>query len=51
MKRICRLSAFVGTLALTAGLTTSGDRVNEICVIGGKIDYCVPNDSEPGEPS
>ena len=51
IKRICRLSAVVGILAVTAGLVTSGGRVNEICVIGGKIDYCVPNDSEPGEPS
>ncbi len=48
MKRIYRLSVFVGILAVTTGLTTSGDRVNEICVVGGKISYCVPYDSEPG---
>ncbi|MGH9008886.1 MAG: hypothetical protein ACRDYF_03460 [Acidimicrobiia bacterium] len=44
LKRICRLSAVVGILALAAGLATSGGRVNEICVIGGEIEYCVPRE-------
>ena len=43
-KRICGLSAVVLTLALTAGLAASGDRVSEICVIGGDIHYCAPKD-------
>jgi hypothetical protein len=44
VKRICRLSAFVGIAVLAAGLATSGDRVNEICVIGGEIERCVPRE-------
>ena len=44
-KRICRLSAVIMlTLALTAGLAASSDRVSEICVIGGDIHYCAPKD-------
>jgi hypothetical protein len=50
---IRRLVALAPALALIASLaaarpTQRHDRVNEICVIGGEIDYCVPNDSEPG---
>ncbi len=44
MKRICRLSAVVVILGLAAGLATSGDRVNEICVVGGEIEYCAPQE-------
>jgi hypothetical protein len=44
LKRICRLSAVTLTLALTAGLAASSDRVSEICVIGGDIHYCAPKD-------
>ena len=44
-KRICRLAAVVGMLALALGLATSGDRVNEICVVAGDIDYCAPHDA------
>jgi hypothetical protein len=44
LKRICRLSAVALTLVLAAGLATSGGQVNEICVIGGEISYCVPKD-------
>jgi hypothetical protein len=47
MKWMCRLSAVVAIVASGAGLATSGDRVNEICVIGGEINYCVPPESEP----
>ena len=43
-KRICRLAAVVGVLALAAGVTTSGNRVNQICVVAGDIDYCTPHD-------
>jgi hypothetical protein len=42
VKRICRLLAVVGLLALSAGPVTSGDRVNELCVVAGDIDYCAP---------
>jgi hypothetical protein len=41
-KRICRLLAVVGILALSAGPVTAGDRVNEVCVVAGDIDYCAP---------
>jgi hypothetical protein len=41
-KRICRLLAVAGILALAAGPVTSGDRVNEVCVVAGDIDYCAP---------
>jgi hypothetical protein len=44
LKRICRLSAVVAVLALAAGLATSGDRVNEVCVVAGDIDYCAPHE-------
>jgi hypothetical protein len=46
VKRIYRLSAVVAILTLAAG-ATSGGRVNEICVIGGEINYCVPPESDP----
>jgi hypothetical protein len=36
--------AMVAGLALAARTTASRDRVNEICVIGGTIVYCVPYD-------
>jgi hypothetical protein len=39
--------AMVAGLALAGGATASRDRVNEICVYGGKIEYCVPYDREP----
>jgi hypothetical protein len=42
MKRICRLFAVVGILALAAGPATWSGRVNEICVVGGEIEYCAP---------
>jgi len=42
VKRICRLLAVVGLLAMSAGPVTSGDRVNELCVVAGDIDYCAP---------
>ncbi len=41
-KRIFRMLAVVGILALSAGPVTSGDRVNELCVVAGDIDYCAP---------
>jgi hypothetical protein len=44
LQRICRLSALVLAFALAAGLVASGDRVSEICVIGGDIHYCAPKD-------
>jgi len=44
LKRICGLSAVVLALALTAGPAAAGDRVSEICVIGGDIHYCAPKD-------
>jgi hypothetical protein len=43
-QRICRLLAVVGFLALAAGPATPGDRVNEVCVVAGDIDYCAPKD-------
>jgi hypothetical protein len=42
VKHICRLLAVAGILALSAGPVTSGDRVNEVCVVAGDIDYCAP---------
>jgi len=45
VKPIGRLFAAVGFIALVAGLVLSGGRVNEICVISGEIDYCVPKES------
>jgi hypothetical protein len=42
LKRIGRLSAVVVALALATGLAPSGERVSEICVIGGDIHYCAP---------
>lgn len=45
-----RFVALVPVLAMVAGLaladraTASRDRVNEICVIGGDVGYCVPYD-------
>jgi hypothetical protein len=42
-KRIYRLAAVVGIFALAAGLATSGDRVNEVCIVAGDIDYCAPH--------
>jgi hypothetical protein len=42
-KRMCRLAVIVGILALTGGLTASGARVNEVCVVAGDIDYCAPH--------
>jgi hypothetical protein len=44
LKRMCRLSAVVLTLAVAAGLAPSSDRVSEICLIGGDIHYCAPKD-------
>ena len=44
VKRICRVLAVVGILALAAGPVTSADRVNEVCVVAGDIDYCAPKD-------
>ncbi|HEU5447513.1 MAG TPA: hypothetical protein VFW57_00715 [Acidimicrobiia bacterium] len=44
LQRICRLLAVVGILALAASPVTSGDRVNEVCVVAGDIDYCAPKD-------
>lgn len=50
---IRRLVTLVPALALVAGLavtarpTARHDRVNEICVIGGEIAYCVPQEPEP----
>ena len=47
---IRRFVALVPVLAMVAGLalavraTAPHDHVNEICVIGGKIEYCVPYD-------
>ena len=43
-KRMCRLAVVVGILSLTAGLTASGARVNQVCVVAGDIDYCAPHD-------
>jgi hypothetical protein len=42
VKRLCRLAAVMGISGLAAGLVMSGGRVNEICVISGEIDYCIP---------
>jgi hypothetical protein len=44
---IRRLVALVSAVALVAGLAVTArpaarDRVNEICVIGWEISYCVP---------
>jgi len=36
--------AMVAGLALAVGATGTHDRLNEICVVGGKIEYCVPYD-------
>lgn len=44
MKRVCRLFAVMGILTLTAGPAASASRVNEICVVGGEIEYCAPKD-------
>ncbi len=44
VKRICRLAAVVGILALAAGPAMSGDRVNEICAVAGEIEYCAPQE-------
>ena len=44
IKRIRRLPALVGILALAAGLAMSGGRVNEVCVVAGDIDYCAPRE-------
>jgi hypothetical protein len=40
--RVCRALAVVGILALSAGAAVPGDRVNELCVYAGDIDYCAP---------
>ena len=45
LQRIYRLLAVVGILVLAAGSATSGDRVNEVCVVAGDIDYCAPKDA------
>ena len=42
VKHICRLFAVVGILALAASPAVTGDRVNEVCVVAGDIDYCAP---------
>ncbi len=39
-----RLLALVPAIVLLVGLAVQRDRVNEICVVGGKIEYCVPYD-------
>lgn len=39
-----RFLALVPAFVLLLGLALPRDRVNEICVIGGKIEYCVPYD-------
>ena len=39
-----RLLALVPAFVLLVGLALARDSVNEICVIGGKIEYCVPYD-------
>ncbi|HKY77218.1 MAG TPA: hypothetical protein VJS45_13815 [Acidimicrobiia bacterium] len=44
VKRLCRLLAVAGILAVAAGPVTSGNRVNEVCVVAGDIDYCAPKD-------
>ena len=42
MQRIGRLLVMAGMLALAAGPAISGDRVSEVCVVAGDIDYCAP---------
>lgn len=44
-KRICRLLAMLAILGVAAGPVTSADRVNEVCVVAGDIDYCAPKDA------
>jgi hypothetical protein len=46
VQRIGRLLAVVGFLALAASPAISGDRVNEVCVVAGDIDYCAPQNPE-----
>jgi hypothetical protein len=45
VKRLCRLAAVVAILALAAGPTRFGDRVNEVCVEAGDINYCAPRNT------
>lgn len=43
VKHIGRLLAVVVFLALApAGRAIPGDRINEVCVVAGDIDYCAP---------
>jgi hypothetical protein len=42
MQRICRLFAVGILAALVAAPATPGDRVSEVCVVAGDIDYCAP---------
>jgi hypothetical protein len=43
LRRICRLVAVAGSVfALAAGAAPTGDRVSEVCVVAGDIDYCAP---------
>lgn len=44
VQRIGRLFAAVAFLALAAGPVIPDDRVNEVCVVAGDIDYCAPKD-------
>ena len=44
MKRICRLLVGMAIFTLSASAVTSGDRVNEVCVVAADIDYCAPKD-------